>query len=392
MLRKVFVSIAAAALLAACGTEGKKQETVDTPKTVTVATMKVEKTDAASSRSFTATVSSEKTAFIIPKVVGYVENILVAPGEKITEGQLLAVIKSGELEDKYAFARSSVEEAENGLKQAEIGLKMAEAQLNQAKSQFQLAEKTYNRFSNLIKNNSVSRQEFDQVESKYDLAGQSLNIAEENVSLAHEKVEQVKLKRQQAKSMMSEVETYLSYTKIKAPFDGIVLEKNMDTGNLAAPGNPIMKIGNNTNVIHTFISQSLIKEIEKGMKAVVSMESLNREFESEVLEVSPDVDVFTGNFRVKLKGSDKLFPGMFAKVRFITGSEKIISVPRSAVVQRGQLSIVFVNDGGRADMRVIKTGRDINGMVEILSGLNEGEEIVVKNALMLKSGDKLEAE
>lgn len=153
-----------------------------------------------------------------------------------------------------------------------------------------------------------------------------------------------------------------------------------------------MKIGNNTNVIHTFISQSLIKEIEKGMKAVVSMESLNREFESEVLEVSPDVDVFTGNFRVKLKGSDKLFPGMFAKVRFITGSEKIISVPRSAVVRRGQLSIVFVNDGGRADMRVIKTGRDINGMVEILSGLNEGEEIVVKNALMLKSGDKLEAE
>jgi len=392
MLRLVLISILAISVLTACGKDEKKTETVDTPKSVVVQTMTVEKSDAASSRSFTATVSSEKTAFIIPKVVGYVEQILVKPGQKVNKGDLLVSIKSGELEDKYNFAKSSVREAENGLKQSAIGQKMAEAQHMQAKSQYELAKKTYDRFSNLIKNNSVSRQEFDQVEANYDLAKQSLNISEENVSLAREKFSQAKLKEQQARSMLSEVQTYLSYTKIRAPFDGVILEKNMDAGNLAAPGNPIMKIGNTSTVIYTFISQSLISEIKPGIKAMVTVESMDEDYESEVLEVSPDVDVFTGNFKVKLMGCNALYPGMFAKVRFITGSEKVITVPESALVKRGQLSIVFVDDNGKADMRVVKTGREIAGAVEVLSGLEVGEKIVTHNAKLLKSGDILEAE
>lgn len=378
MLRKIIVFVFAAAMLTACGNDDQQAETLDTPKTAKVRTVTVEKTSTASSRSFTATVSSEKTAFIIPKVVGYVEQILVSPGQKIEKGQLLVTIKSGELEEKYAFAQSS-------RKEAEIGLKMAQAQLVQAKSQYDLAEKTYNRFSNLIKNNSVSRQEYDQVEASYDLAKQALNIAEE-------RVEQARLKQQQADSMLNEVKTYLSYTQIKAPFDGVVLEQNMDAGNLAAPGNPILKIGNTATVIYTYISQSLIKDITTGMEALVSIESLNEEYDSEVLEISPDVDVFTGNFKVKLMGCEKLYPGMFAKVRFVTGSEEVITIPESAVVKRGQLTIVFVNDRGRADMRVVKTGREFDGMVEILSGLEEGEQIVADNAKLLKSGDILEAE
>lgn len=378
MLRKIIVFVFAAAMLTACGNDDQQAETLDTPKTSKVRTVTVEKTSTASSRSFTATVSSEKTAFIIPKVVGYVEQILVSPGQKIEKGQLLVTIKSGELEEKYAFAQSS-------RKEAEIGLKMAQAQLVQAKSQYDLAEKTYNRFSNLIKNNSVSRQEYDQVEASYDLAKQALNIAEE-------RVEQARLKQQQADSMLNEVKTYLSYTQIKAPFDGVVLEQNMDAGNLAAPGNPILKIGNTATVIYTYISQSLIKDITTGMEALVSIESLNEEYDSEVLEISPDVDVFTGNFKVKLMGCEKLYPGMFAKVRFVTGSEEVITIPESAVVKRGQLTIVFVNDRGRADMRVVKTGREFDGMVEILSGLEEGEQIVADNAKLLKSGDILEAE
>lgn len=392
MLRLVLISIFAISLLTACGKDEEKAETIDMPKSVPVETITVAKSATTSSRSFTATVASANTAFIIPKVVGYVEQIFVIPGQKVKKGDLLVTIKSGELEDKMNFAKSSVQEAENGLKQAEIGYKMALAQDKQAQSQFDLAEKTYNRYKNLIKNNSVSKQEFDQVEAKFDLAKQALNISKENVDLAAEKVEQVKLKKQQAKSMLSEVNTYLSYTKIKAPFDGVILEKNMDAGNLAAPGNPIMKIGNESTVIHTFISQSLIGEIKTGMQAMVKVETFDQEYESEVLEISPDVDVFTGNFKVKLMGCEQLYPGMFAKVRFATGSEQVITVPDSAIVKRGQLTIVFVDDNGKADMRVVKTGRDLLGSVEILSGLEIGEKLVTKNAKLLKSGDILEAE
>ncbi|TCK62184.1 efflux RND transporter periplasmic adaptor subunit [Seleniivibrio woodruffii] len=376
MLRKFIVSAAILSLLTACGGE-KKEEAAKTPATVKVQLHEVKLTDADSTRVFTATVSSDKTAVMIPKVTGYVEQILVTPGQQVKAGQLLAVIKSGELEQKMAIAASGEMETQNAMRQAEIGYKMA-------KSEFDLAEKTYNRYLNLIRNSSVSKQEFDQVESQYKLA-------KENLALSAEKVQQAKIRSGQAGAMRGEVNTYLSYTQLRAPFDGVVLEKNMDAGNLANPGSPVLKVGNNVPVIVAYISQNMISALKLGTKATVSIDSTGEEFESKVLEISPDIDPATGNFKVKLSGSEKLAQGMFAKVRFITGVEKVIAVPDSAVVIRGQLSLVFVNDKGKADMRVVKTGRDFGGFTEILSGLSAGEKVVSSNAAVLKSGDILEA-
>lgn len=378
MLRKFIASAAILALLTACGGNDKKTETAPAPATVKVKLHSVSESDVDATRVFTATVSSDKTAIIIPKVTGYVEQILVTPGQQVKAGQLLAVIKSGELEQKMAFAASGEMETQNALRQANIGYKMAQ-------SEFDLAEKTYNRYVNLIRNSSVSKQEFDQVESQY-------KVAKENIDLAAEKVQQAKIKSGQAGAMKSEVDTYLSYTQLRAPFDGIVLEKNMDAGNLANPGSPVLKIGNNVPVVVAYISQNMIEEVKLGTKAVVSIDSLGDEFDSTVLEISPDIDPATGNFKVKLSGCEKMAQGMFAKVRFITGKEKVIAVPSSAIVTRGQLTMVFVEDKGKADMRVVKTGRDFGGFTEILSGLSSGEKVVSENAAILKSGDILEAE
>ncbi|WP_303851693.1 efflux RND transporter periplasmic adaptor subunit [Seleniivibrio woodruffii] len=378
MLRKFIASAAILALLTACGGNDKKTETAPAPATVKVKLHSVSESDVDATRVFTATVSSDKTAIIIPKVTGYVEQILVTPGQQVKAGQLLAVIKSGELEQKMAFAASGEMETQNALRQANIGYKMAQ-------SEFDLAEKTYNRYVNLIRNSSVSKQEFDQVESQY-------KVAKENLDLAAEKVQQAKIKSGQAGAMKSEVDTYLSYTQLRAPFDGIVLEKNMDAGNLANPGSPVLKIGNNVPVVVAYISQNMIEEVKLGTKAVVSIDSLGDEFDSTVLEISPDIDPATGNFKVKLSGCEKMAQGMFAKVRFITGKEKVIAVPSSAIVTRGQLTMVFVEDKGKADMRVVKTGRDFGGFTEILSGLSSGEKVVSENAAILKSGDILEAE
>jgi len=377
MFRKFIASAAILALLTACGGNDKKTETAQAPATVKVKLHPVSESDVDATRVFTATVSSDKTALIIPKVTGYVEQILVTPGQQVKSGQLLAVIKSGELEQKMAFAASGEMETQNALRQAEIGYKMAQ-------SQFDLAEKTYNRYVNLIRNSSVSKQEFDQVEAQY-------KVAKENLDLSAQKVQQAKIKSGQAGAMKSEVDTYLSYTQLRAPFDGIVLEKNMDAGNLANPGSPVLKIGNNLPVVISYISQNMIQEVKLGTKAVVSIDSSGDEFDSTVLEISPDIDPATGNFKVKLSGCEKMAQGMFAKVRFITGKEKVIAVPSSAIVTRGQLTMVFVDDNGKADMRVVKTGRDFGGFTEVLSGLSAGEKVVSENAAILKSGDILEA-
>lgn len=391
MFRRTLLILSAAALLSACSGSKNEQEAQAPADKVSVKTFTVSSVSADSVRVFTANVESDRTAVLTPKIPGYIEQINVVPGQHVKKGELLAVIKSDEIAQKALQADSGVMEAANGQQQAQTGYKMAQSQLAQAQAQYDLAEKTYNRYSALMKSNSVSKQEFDTVQSQYDLAKQSLNIAKDNVTLAGQKTAQGNIRYKQASAMRGEASAYLSYTQIRAPFDGVILEKNIDEGSFAAPGTPVFKVGDNVPVLTTYISQNMLTDVQKGSKVSVTIDALNKTFGSVVKEISPDVDLATGSFKVKLAGTEGLVSGMSAKAQFITGKDSIIAVPSSAVVLRGQLTIVFVDDNGRADMRVVKLGRDFNGAAEILSGLSAGEKVVVYNAEILKSGDILEA-
>jgi len=374
----------------ACGSQDTDKKSEKAPEKIPVEVMKVDEKAMPSLRTFQAAVSSDKIAVITPKIVGHIENITVNPGSKVKKGDLLVSIKSEELEDKRRFAQAAVDEADSANMQAKIGLNMAKSQLRQAEFNFTLTERTYNRYKNLLAKESVSQQEFDQVQAKYQLAKEQKQIAAENVSLSEQKVNQVALKRRQAKSMLAEVATYVSYTKIRAPFDGVILEKKMDIGNLASPGTVILKLGNEKSVIYTRVSESLITEIKIGTDAHISAPSANVEYDTKVLEVSPDIDMATRTFQVKMGGHDSLVNGMYAKVRFETGRTDIILIPQSAVVERGQINVVYVDANKKAEMRVVKTGRTIDKYVEILSGLTIGETVVIKNANVLKNGVILE--
>ncbi|MCD8569136.1 MAG: efflux RND transporter periplasmic adaptor subunit [Geovibrio sp.] len=355
-----------ALLIMAVSCSDRKTEEAAKPevRSVKAPVAEAQKAEVPSSRTFSATVSSGKTAFVIPKIVGYIESVNFSPGDTFRQGEVLVSIKSGELEEKKRFAESSVAEAETGLRQAEVNLT--------------LAEKTFQRYSNLVKNNSISRQEYDQIEAQHNLA--------------KEQVRQAATKKRQAEAMYAEVNTYLSYTQIRAPFDGIVLEKLVDAGNLAAPGSPILRIGSKDTVVYAFINESLFNSLKTGMKATVEAESINFTCESEITEISPDIDSATRNFRIKLKGNNSFVTGMYVKVILPTGTGEKIVVPASAVVQRGQLSVIFVVRDGHADMRIVKTGQTFAEGVEIISGLNEGETYVADNASSLRTGDRIEAQ
>jgi multidrug efflux pump subunit AcrA (membrane-fusion protein) len=388
-MRYLILLTAIVVVIAACSS-GEENKAELSQNVVKVKTMVVNSEMVKSARSFAGNVSSNRTAMIIPKVSGYIESISVNPGDKVSAGQVLVTLKSPELQEKAAFAKSAVDEAGNGLKQAQIGYRMAVSKKNQASSQFELAEKTYNRYKNLIAEESVSKQEYDQVKAKYQSASEAKKIAEDNVALAEEKISQLKYKKRQAISMSGEVRTYLEYTKIKAPFDGVVLERLMDIGNLAAPASAVLKLGDLVPVIYTHVTESLINDVKVGNFAKVEIESAELEYDAKILEVSPDIDAASRSFKVKLMGSKSLVAGMYAKVYFPVGTSDTLVVPKSAVIKRGQLTVVFVKNGQKADMRMVKVGRTINDKVEVLSGLNNGDVIVVENATTLRTGDKLE--
>jgi len=387
-----FLVIPLALGLAACssGTDDQTSEKSSPPRTVKVVTQQVQKAKVPVSRSFPGTVVSADTAQLTPKVVGYIEELLVGPGDTFKKGDPLVKIKSNELLDKKKFAQSAVNEASNGKKQAALGLNMARSGLKQAEAQFSLAEKTYKRFKNLFKTESVSKQELDVIEAKYQAALEGRAIARENVKLAGEKLAQVNIKKQQAGAMLDEVKTYLGYTRLQAPFDGIVLQKLMDVGNLAAPGQPLLVVGSLGNVVQAYLNSSAINQARIGQEVMVEVPAAGRRFSAEVLEIDPNVDPATRNFKIKLSGDKSVIPGMYANVYLGENDEEITLVPEKAVIERGQLPVVFVQKDGKAEMRIIKTGRRFDGKVEIVSGLRPGEMIVVENGEDLKTGDVLE--
>lgn len=377
--------------LAACSSQSDQPtEESSIPRKIRVVTQEVRKVKIPVSRNFPGTVASADTALLTPKVVGYIEALLARPGSTFQKGAVLVKIKSKELMDKEKFARSAVKEAENGEKQAAVGLNMAKAGLKQAQAQFTLARKTYTRFENLLKTESVSKQEFDEVEAKYKAALEAKKIAEENVKLADEKLSQVKIKKQQALAMLDEVKTYLSYTNLKAPFDGIVLQKLLDVGNLASPGQPVLKIGSLGNVVYTHVNSSAIKQARVGQEVTVEVPAADTRFTAQILEIDPNVDPATRNFKIKLSGNSNIIPGMYANVYLGRDLEEITTVPGRAILERGQLPVVFVKKENKAEMRIVKIGRTFGDKVEILSGLQPGEQVVVENAQTLRTGDVIE--
>ncbi|RLB43553.1 MAG: efflux RND transporter periplasmic adaptor subunit [Deltaproteobacteria bacterium] len=360
------------------------------PKKILVTTQELQKVSVPIVRSFPGTVASADTAFLTPKVVGYIEALLVQPGDTFKKGSVLVKLKSKELIAKKNFAQSAVREALNGEKQAALGLQMAKAGLKQALAQFTLAQKTYARFKNLLQTESITRQEFDEVEAKYKAALEEKKIAEQNVKLAREKLTQVKIKRQQAQAMLDEVEAYLGYTNLRAPFDGIVLQKLMDIGNLAAPGQPVLKLGSLQNVVHAHVNASVIRRARLGQEVTIEVVAMGKRFTAKILEVDPNIDPATRSFKIKLSGDSDIVPGMYANVYLPEKAEHILLAPAKAVLERGQLPVVFVAKDGKAEMRIVKVGRIFGDKLEILSGLRPGEKIVIEHAEMLKTGDLLE--
>lgn len=341
-------------------------------------------------REFSGTVSSDDMVSMSPKVMGYITKINYKEGMTFKKGAVLFEVSSQEIQEKLKFAESYVSEADNAIEQSKIGLKVAEEQLRQANAQYELAEKTYKRYQNLLKNESISKQEFDQVEAQYKMAKEAKAAAESGVALAKERINQANVKKNQALAGKGEASVYAGYTKVIAPFDGIVLEKLVDVGNLAAPGQPVLKIGSNRKVVYSYVPESAIGKIKVGDELVIRVDSVGKSFKSKIVEISPNVDPMTRNFRVKSSALDDVPVGAYTVALFADGNKDSIMVPRSSVTMRGQLSVVFVNIGGKADMRIVKTGDIIGDKIEIISGLNGGEMIVDKNIDNIKSGDLLE--
>lgn len=279
------------------------------------------------------TVRSKLRAMIEAKVTGRVLEYRATPGASVTAGDLLARVEAPEIQAKVDQARATLDQT----------------------------QRDFDRQKQLFASNTSTRQEFDAAKARVNVATASL----------------------------SEAETMMGYTRVTAPFDGVVTRKFADVGDLAMPGKPLLEIEAPTALrFEADLPEAILNKIRMGAQMRVKVSSVAEPLEATVTEIAPVADPVSRTFQVKLDlpSTPRLRTGQFGRVSVPVAETTLLLVPKEAVIQRGQMELVFIVRDGLASLRLVKTGREQGQGVEILSGLEDGEQVVVRGAAKLADG------
>lgn len=401
-MKKKFYGLTTAALVAAlvatgCSRGGHEEtsghETVEqTPVMVSLQT--ATKSSVEDIYTAVGTVRSRTTVMISAKIMGFAKNISAGEGDAVSSGDLLLELDAPEINAKVNQARAAVDEARSALNEIDNGIAGSESAVEAAKAGFELADATYARFEKLVGEDSVSRQEFDEVTAKWKMAKAELEARKKSLDATKSKKEQVKAKIRQAESAMAEATIMTGYTKVRAPITGVVLEKKVETGSLAAPGMPLMVIEDSQSYrLEATVDESRVSSIKTGDAVSVSIDALGVEqLTGTVDEINLAADATTRSFTVKisLPQNSRIRSGMYGRASFDMGQSEKMLIPAAAIIDRGGISGVFVVDeNGTSRFRVVKTGEiRPDGNVEVFSGIAEGEKVVVSGVEAVTDGGK----
>lgn len=352
--RAVSVSLLAAAMsLAGCGQDAEPTVVESTQKTVKAEVVKVSVGVVPLQAVVPGSVVPDQKAQIASRIMGYIENLDVKVGDNVKRGDALFSIDSGDINSK-------ISQAESGHSQAKAAVEDAAAD--------------YQRFFKLHKENAVSKQQFDKMRLQF-------NVAKENLVAARAGLKQAK--------------DQLNYANVKAPFDGVIVQKMATAGALAAPGHPVVVMENLSSLsVQTQVSNDLYAALRIGDTALVKIDGIKKPVKASIYTLVSAADPKTRTHTVKLNlpDVDDVNSGTFARVSFTRGERPTMMLPVSAIVERAGIEGVFVVSNRHAFFHMVRTGVVVDGMVEIQAGLIVGEQVVVSNNEFLMNGDLIETE
>ena len=342
----------AAATFYGCGT--KEESTVTaTNEPVQVKVQVVNKSEENVILQFNGKVIAANHANISTRMMGFVDQVKVKVGEKVTKGQLLMIINNADLQAKSAQVKAGITAAEAG---------------------FENAVKDYKRFQNLLKSESISQKEMDDMTTRYEL---------------------MKAQLEGTKQQQREVIAQLQYLNLTAPFDGIITNRFIEVGDMANPGMPLLAIEQpKVMEVKAMVPENEIQHVKKGAGVSIYINSIDSALQGNISEVSSSSENNGGQYALRVNISDvnkALRSGMFATIALPiqreSTSSPTITIPQSALVTRGQLSGIYtVSQGNTAILRWLKLGQEISGKVEVLAGLTVGEQVILSANSKLYNG------
>ena len=328
-------------------------------------------------------VKARMTAQMSPRIAAELRELTVQPGERVRKGQIVAVLDDRDLAANRARAHASVAAAQSGAASAGAERESAEARLA-------LARANHQRIEQLRERNSATPQELDRATAE-------LHMADAGVRAARARVDEASASVTAAQAAARSADASASFSTIAAPFDGLVTNRLLEPGNMAAPGTPLLTMETTDGFrLEVQIDAARARAIEVGDAVAVEIEGQDEAdtLTGRVVEVARAIDPGTHAFVVKIQlpAGTAVRSGTFARARFARGERKALVVPESAVVRRGQLSLVFVVDASRhARMRAITPGARAGDSVEVLAGIQPGETVVLNPHAPLVDGSEVRA-
>lgn len=323
-----------------------------------------------------------KVAFKVP---GVVTQANFEEGTFVKKGQLIAAVEQDEYNLQVQASSSDYESAKLQI-ESEIP-----ARINQAKAQYELSKATYDRVKALYEAGGATKSQLDEITAKKTADENTYKIALEAESIARAKLEK-------AEAGLELSNTKLSDTAINSPIEGIVMKKLVEEGEIIAQGYPVAAIGQVDVVdVEIGVSDQDIKHIEFGQKVKVYLYGLDKSFDGVVGEISPSADATTRTFAVKVKVKNPNFeikPGMVAKVDIPVSSVEGILIPVSSVLSRPEGEVVYIYNEETKTVRkqLVETGDIVKDKITILSGIKNGEKLVVDGQFKLNDNDKVSVE
>lgn len=284
------------------------------------------------------TVRARLRAAVEAKIPGRIESLRVVPGQSVKAGEVLATLDARE----------------------------AQARVDSAAAVREQASRDLQRISRLLKDGASTQADLDGAEAR------------NRVALA----------------AVSEAETVLGHTQVVAPFDGVITRKLADVGDLAAPGRALVEIEDPTSLrFEGDVPEALLDRVPAGTTLPVRVDPFTNALPSVVSEITPVADPVSRTYRVKLDLPSQagLRAGQFGRLAVPTGGHAVPQVPSTAVHRRGQLEYLWIVDGGRAQLRLVRTGKREGEWTEILAGASPGESVVADAAAVTREGQLVEA-
>jgi len=339
------------------------------------------------------TVRTKTQTVIASKVQGYVREVRARQGDHVEHGRVLVTVDDRELTARADRARSGLAESEMGLDEVKRTLEEALASLRSAEADRAYAEATANRYRQLRERELISAQDYETVDTRRKSAAALVEQAEARIASVRAREKQMVYRIDAAAAELRAAEIALGETRIVAPATGVVVDRRVEPGDLAVPGQPLLVLDDpRIYRLEASVGESAVGRVRLGQRVPVILDSLGRSLEGRVTEIIPAADPSSRTVTVKLDlpADPGLRSGLFGRARFPAEDRPALLVPIRALVERGQLTAVYVVGADDvARLRLVTVGARHADRVEILSGLEGGERIVAEGAPRVSDGTRV---